>query len=128
MRRGVLQLLLVGLMTLSLACAGGGGSGSNAPSPSSRTRITSAELQGMVGASALSAVTQLRPTWLEPRGRSNNAPLVFYGNVRRGSLQILRSLQASAVREMRYIDETDARARWGTEYGITSPVIQVVLR
>lgn len=117
----------VGLAVAMLACAGGGG-GADAPSPGSRYRITSEELRGMFGTSAMSAIMQLRPFWFDARGRSGNQPVVFYGNVRRGTLELLRTLQASRARELRYIDETDARARWGTEYGITSPVIQVLLR
>ena len=124
MRRSrFLSLLAVGI--LGSACASSGQPGQSRPRRS-RNLITADELAGLSVLSAYDAVRQLRPAWLQVRGRSA-LPVVFRNNARWGDdPRSLESIRMNIVTEMRFLSASDATTRYGS--GFTGGVILVVTR
>lgn len=106
-----------------------------------RTKITRADLNEAGGTvvSALDAIRLLRPQWLNPpMGRmapaavdpavsltTRNAiePVVYIDDMRQPSMDILRTVKASSVIEMKYLDQNRAIQMLGP--GHESGAIQV---
>jgi len=109
-----LRLLAPVLVMFVAACAAGGqGAG---VSRSSRDVITAEELQTIDVGDAYAAVQRLRSAWLRPRSAGGSPIAVFVDGVRAGDLEMLRQIAVITVRELRFIDPSDATTRWGTGY------------
>ena len=74
---------------------------------------------------AYAAVERLRPQFLRIRGGNktfgNSETLeikVVVDNAGRGGVQSLRQIPTSTVKEIRYINGTDASIQFGTNYGL----------
>jgi hypothetical protein len=120
------------LAAVAAGCASGGTDGERAPRGSA-TRIIQAEIAALSSvANAWDAVQRLRPQWLRGRGASsvtsseNNLPVIYVNNARLGDIDSLQSIEAAAIREMRFIRAADATTRWGT--GHAGGVIEVIVR
>lgn len=133
---------------LAAALYGCGGSSSTpaaqAPSPApAAARTTTAparrnanvismdEIASLAGRAetALEIVEQLRPQMLRPRGQNSaqaNALSTYVDGVKVGDVQGLRTVQAGMIREIRYLNPTDATQRFGT--GHASGAIEVLTR
>jgi len=108
---------------LAVACAGSGsGSGSEGPRRGSANLITSAELQDVANLSAYEAIQRLRPIWLRPRSGSSG-PVVFVDGAQMGDPNMLQSISAATVEEIRFRSASDATTRYGT--GVTGGAIEV---
>jgi hypothetical protein len=119
-----LRLLAPVLLVLAVACASGGQQAG--PSRSSRNVITAEELQTINVSDAYAAVQRLRSAWLRPRTGSGSPIAVFVDGVRAGEVNILRQIPFITIRELRFVDPSDATTRWGTGY--TNGAIMVVTR
>ena len=81
---------------------------------------------------AYDLVYQVRPNWLRGRGSPNLRggspvlPVVYVGNVRQGSVEVLRGIATNALLQLRYMDATSATTRYGD--GHSGGVIEVDLR
>lgn len=88
------------------------------PRPQSNV-LTRDEIVGVPLATAYDAVDRLRPRFLRPRatgGRPATAyPVVYIDGVRRGTLEVLRSVAANTVLEIRYLAAADATTRYGLD-------------
>jgi hypothetical protein len=93
--------------------------------------ITSVEiLPGM--SSAYDVVRNRRPEWLHARGTLPSdagrpaLPLVYLEGISYGDCETLKSIAASSIAELRFLDARDATTRFGS--GHTSGIILVTLR
>jgi hypothetical protein len=116
------------VMALVLAaCASSGGAASG-----DRDVITLEQIQSVSASTAMDVIQRLRPEFVRGRGRSSvqdptsQFPVVYVDGVRTGGLEALRSISAIDVREIRYVNSTDATTRYGT--GHTGGVIEVRIR
>ncbi|MGQ0766411.1 MAG: hypothetical protein ACT4OZ_12180 [Gemmatimonadota bacterium] len=139
MRTRILAALLL-VLAFSTACSGGGGTSSagSVPRPvrGGQNLITEGEIaelgQGLE--SAFDIVERLRPTMLRSRAATFGtsqageaiAVIAYVDDVRLGETGNLRTVPRLQVREIRYVNATDATQRWGTGHG--SGVIQVISR
>ena len=95
----------------------------------SNTLITREELAAITSRDALGAVRTLRPEWLHARGaispQAGVPPLVVYldGN-RVGTRDVLSQISTAHIREIRYLNATDATQKWGTDH--QGGVIEVI--
>lgn len=151
MRRTTAVLLTV----LATAC-GGGATPAVAPAPAtapaatpaavatapqrpargSANLITSAEIEaaGVDMLNALQLVERLRPMMMRARNQtagsmgagSTFGVIAYVDDVRLGELDALATVMRATVREIRYINATDATTRWGT--GHSNGVIQVITK
>lgn len=115
---------VLSMVVLVGACASSGQPGS-APSRD-RNRIVAADWEGLNFVTALDAVRRLRSSWLTPRGTAG--PPVIYRNSTRWSDNPngLAGIDIQSVREMRYLNATDATTRFGS--GFRGGVIIVTTR
>jgi hypothetical protein len=114
--RVALTLILSSSLTLG-ACASAASDGTNR----SRDVITFAELQQeeLSSFSAHQVIGKLRPNWLRSRGTTMTGQffaVVFVDGVHMGDLDVLGSLPASEVEEIRFRSAGDATTRYGTGY------------
>lgn len=124
------KTLFVAFGLAVLGC--GGGSGSSAqPATESRTArgpanlITEAEISASSVQNALEAVQNLRPAMMRPR--PGGGPVMLYlDNVKMMDLNVLSTVPAGRIQEIRYISAQDATTRWGT--GHASGVILVTTK
>lgn len=138
MRKGLLVLTAVAALA---ACSSGGAStgGTASSSPVRRggaNLITAEEIAGSGAGmeTAFDIVQRLRPAMLRSRATSFGANnqgqqvpvLVYSDDVRLGTVENLRTIPATQVREIRYISATDATQRWGTNH--SSGAIQVLTK
>ena len=119
----------------SAACAssgtggggGGGGSGLGSGTASARIErdvIAEAEISTRASdaANALQVIQKLRPQMLRTRGLASPMdrtgetvqPRVYVDNIDYGNLSTLSNVNASQIREIRYINSRDATTSWGT--------------
>jgi hypothetical protein len=81
---------------------------------------------------AYDLVQRLRPQFLRGRGVSTGAngqatgPVIYLDNVLFGPTDALRQIRAENVKEIRYLNASDATTRWGTNHD--SGVIMVTSR
>jgi len=74
------------------------------------------------GASAYDLIQRLRPEYLRSRGTSSlNNPIpvtavVYVDEVRFGQIESLRALSTEQIREIHYINASDATTRFGTDH------------
>lgn len=93
-----------------------------------RNALSAEEIQASMQTDALGIVRTLRPAWLRSRGtgslRGPGATVRVYVDGRMaGGVEALRQVPASSIREMRYMDASQATQRYGTDHG--AGVIQV---
>ena len=90
-----------------------------------RNLLTFEQIQQSHSQSAYEMIQQLRPRWLSQRGL--NSPVVLYVNESRvGTVSRLREYAPRDLREVRYLDATQATQRFGT--GHRSGAIMLYLR
>jgi hypothetical protein len=111
--RRFLRLSLVAFPIFLSACASGG---SSSVARSSSSVIILEELETVATFSAYDAITRLRPRWLRSR-TPGEEPTVFLNGAELGGLESLRSVQASSLFEIRYLNGRDATTRYGTGFG-----------
>ena len=101
---------------LTTACASGTGTGAPKAEESSRDRITSVELANTTGTSAYDLIFKLRPHWLRAGATgsigggtmTNQVTLVYLDGSRLGTLDALRSITASGIKSMEWIQASRA--------------------
>jgi hypothetical protein len=109
-----MQTLMIGVTVVSLsACAS---TPANRVSESSPDLVTSVEIDATPVSTAYDLVNRLRPAWLRA-GRtgsigggaiSSQVTLVYLDGIRLGGIESLRTLSASGIRSMKYLDATRA--------------------
>jgi len=118
------------LVAIGAGCSSGGSTsaGTGAPRAPSRQQdvITEAEIASRAGeaSNALQIVQKLRPQMLRGRGRfspadssdSSTIPRVVVDDVAYGAVETLANLNATGIREIRFLSAADATTRWGTGY------------
>ena len=115
------SLLLI--VVIASACASGGGS--SGPRRD-RNRIVAAEFADLGLSTALQVVRQLRPAWLNPRGRAG-LPTVYRNNAPWGiNPSTLANIAIERIEEIRFLSTTDANLLWGTR--VQGTVILVTTR
>jgi len=122
------------LITLATAAvlAGGCASSTAASSGGSRSVITETELANVREQSAYEALQELRPTFLRSRDpvtptHQNPTPIaVFINGGRTEGVEVLRTIRANTVKEMRFYEPQEANTRFGT--GHNGGVIAVMLK
>ncbi len=147
-RRGRIAPLFPPALAVSLAvviagCAagtgggGGGGSGSNV--------ITAAQIEEIsdTAADAYFVVSRLRSLWLRPRGTGSfitggqaTALVVYLDGARFGTVDlpatsgnnILRSIDSTNIREMRYLSAGEATTRYGTGHDQGAILVTSIFR
>ena len=98
--------------------------------PVQRNLITAYQLSEIDAIDAYTAVQQLRPRWLRPRGSTSlreplgTLPVVYADNVRMGDVGVLRAVPIAEISEIRFISGPDATTRWGT--GVAGGVIEII--
>lgn len=118
------------LLLMGAACgpAGRGPVGS----PLAPDVISPEEISASSATNAYDLVAQVRPNWLRGRGtpsfrnRAVELPVVYVGDRRQGSPEILRSFATNAIAGLRYINATTATTRYGN--GHAGGIIEVMLR
>jgi hypothetical protein len=85
---------------------------------SSSSVLTRQEISGSAYSStnAYEAVEKLRPSFLRPRTTSSGPgilPELFVDGVRKGSIELLKSIASSEIAEIRYVSVIDATTRYG---------------
>jgi hypothetical protein len=116
------------IVVLGLAACASGGSGTQ----SRRDVITYEQIQSVSVSTAMEVIERLRPEYVRGRGRTSfdgadaTLPVVYVDGVRAGGVEALRTISANDVREIRYVNATDATTRYGT--GHTGGVIEVRIR
>ncbi|UCC24567.1 MAG: hypothetical protein JSU98_12605 [Gemmatimonadales bacterium] len=116
------------LVLLLTACASSGEGRIRGP----RDRILREELAQYPAMTALDAVRQLRPHWLNRRGEQSIADFgetqvqVHVDGSRRGGPEALQAINIRDVEELRYLDAGEATTRFGTGYPMG--VILVAIR
>ena len=126
-RAHVVPLLFAALAALP-ACASGSGGGSptdgarvvGAPvERRSRELLTEAEIEDAGVGTTYDIVQRLRPAWLRTRstGSMRSSPqyaIVYIDGARVGGLEMLRRINSTDVRTIRYLGGPDATTRYGT--------------
>jgi len=119
------------------ACATAGSGGAGVP-PKSRNQNVIAEFEisqsATEASNAMQIIQKLRPQMLRSRGVGSPTdvtgetarPKVYVDNVAYGDLATLTNVNASQVREIHFINSSDATTRWGT--GHMGGVILVVTK
>lgn len=106
------------------------------PASSSRTRnanvLTADEIAASQATTAYDAIRNLRPNYLRSRGTHTfepgavQAPHVFLDGQKYGDLESLKTMSAQAIREIRFLNASDATTKYGTGY--THGIIEVSTR
>ncbi len=112
------------LLALSLgACATSGGSGGGGSS----NTLTGEQLIESGRSDLLSALQDLRPTWIRGRGtnsvNSSSEVIVFLNGAPYGTVRDLRSLPLEAVLDVQFLSASEAGARYGTLAGSSGLVL-----
>ncbi len=125
-RFGALGATLL-LVPLLAACGGGGASGTATPqtaatpSRGNSNLIVAAEISAAGVTNALEAVQRLRPAMLRGRAsqgfsdtQSNAGIVVYVDGIQAGGVSTLANVSAMDVKEIRFINASDATTRFGT--------------
>jgi len=126
MRSGTALIAMLGLAWLAACASGGSGPAGR------RDVITYEQIQNVNVSTAMEVIERLRPEYVRGRGRTSfdgpdtQLPVVYVDGVRAGGVDALRNISAHDVREIRYVNATDATTRYGT--GHTGGVIEVRIR
>lgn len=131
---GLTRTFLVGAaLTGAAGCASSGTAGQAAEpqtsavsSPAPRQRkdpnvITEAELASRSALTARQVIEQLRPQFLRVRGtttlgnaQTSDVIWVYFDGTRMGTLEVLNNIGAHEIREIRYLNPSEATNRYGT--------------
>ena len=132
--RGRWSVIVIAAIVASAACAssgtsaggvGGGAAGSGTASARvDRDVIAESEIttRAADAANALQIIQKLRPQMLRTRGLASPndrtgesvQPRVYIDNIEYGNLSMLSNVNATQIREIRYINSRDATTSWGT--------------
>ena len=104
--------------------AEGGGTATRAARGNS-TLIVRAQLDELMGSSALEAVERFNRRWLSPARGGGYARVVIDERDRR-DLNVLRLLSSDGIESMRFLRSIDATTKYGS--GFTGGVIEVTSR
>ncbi|MCY4400295.1 MAG: hypothetical protein OXE96_13295 [Gemmatimonadetes bacterium] len=120
MRRQRTGVILLYFVLFLGACYPGRASSGSGTSPD---LIGNWELQELVDYNALDAIRRLRPAWLRTGsrpavavGQGASFPRVHLNGVPLSSLDQLEEIDATDVREMRFLNGPNASTRFGTGY------------
>ena len=128
-------LLLAAVAIVPIGCASKTGGAAATQQSSSRPRtsrdvITAEELATIDAQTALQAVQRLRPNFLQTRGGAsmsvNSGPVnvvVYVDQTRMGGPNTLSQIPVTEVREIRYLNATDATQRYGTGHGAGAIIV-----
>jgi hypothetical protein len=109
--------ILITMMTTAACAAGTRGTTRGI----SRRILLGDEIRASSAATAYDAVAALRPEWLTRRGRvsvrSAGELVVYVDGMRQGGVTSLRSIRATDVFQMEYLDGPSATVRFGTGHG-----------
>lgn len=98
--------------------------------PADRNVLTQQEIEQSQSMTAYDMISALRPRWLSERGvsslRSNNPVMLYVNENRVGTIERLRDYAPRDLREVRFLDATQATQRFGT--GHRSGAIMLYLR
>jgi hypothetical protein len=121
--RTVKSMAVIALLVASVACASGGAS-SGPRTTTDRDVITEAEIQSRASdaANAFQIIQKLRPQMMRTRGLASPSdrtgesvqPKVYLDNVEYGAMSQLSNVNATQIREIRFLNARDATTRWGT--------------
>jgi hypothetical protein len=122
----VRAVVLLAILTGTAACASAGSGGTTAPATGSAAtrnpdRITQQELAGAAASNAYELVERLRPRWLRAGSAAGltdvgsggmmqggqttmRTTLVYLDNVKLGSIETLRTVPASGITSLRYLN------------------------
>jgi hypothetical protein len=122
MRRIIQATMMAVLIVVLDACATSRTASSDAAPTSRRDIITREEIQKAQWPNAHELVRNLRPQWLQLRGRDtiNGEPgvvQVVMDGVRVGGIEALRTLPLGGIAYLQYFDAITASQRWGTGFG-----------
>ena len=111
--------LLLGLAALAFtaACVPAGASTDNGPAD--RSVISEQEIAASKANDGYSVVRALRPNWLLPAtgASSRDEVQVYVEGSKAGSTAVLQRYDANTIRELRWLNGTDATTRYGTGNG-----------
>lgn len=125
-------VFVLGAVILLGGCGGGGTSAAGTPAASaprpargSANVITEAEIQGANVNNAYEAIQRLRPAMLRGRGSASSDDqsgtqglVVYVDGSPLGGVQALGNISALNVREIRYLNASDATTRFGTGHPV----------
>jgi len=100
--------------------------------PADRNVITTAEIQSANVATAYDLIAMYRANFLNSRGPNSillkqpKEPTVYLDNVEFGTIASLRTIQASNIAEIRFIEGWDAMTKYGSDH--IAGVIQIYTR
>lgn len=100
--------------------------------PTDRNVITAAEIQAANVTTAYDVIALYRANFLNSRGPNSillkqpKEPTVYLDNVEFGTIASLRSIQASNISEIRFIEGWDAMTKYGSDH--VAGVIQIYTR
>ena len=130
-----LSLLVLVVLALSVGGCASKSGGAAATQQSSRPRtsrdvITAEELAAIDAQTALQAVQRLRPNFLQTRGGASmsvtSGPVnvvVYVDQTRMGGPNSLSQIPVTEIREIRYLNATDATQRYGTGHGAGAIIV-----
>jgi len=122
MRRTTTSVILVVTAVVATSCITTNPRGGARISTTNGARVTSvsadrleyAEIGSARVANAYEAVTRLRPQFLRRRSTTGDGqPVIYLDGVRQGGAEMLRSIPANVVYEIRYLTATAASAEFG---------------
>jgi len=125
----VAAVTIVGVPGCASSPAGASGATQQSASSPSRSRssrdvITSEELAKLDVQNALDAVRRLRPNYLQTHGGASSSitqgpqdVVVYVDNTRMGGPASLAQIPITDVKEIQYLNGTDATQRYGTGHG-----------
>ena len=127
MRYLLLALILAAILPAACVTTGTGDTGGR-----QRNLITLEELEPFQQHTAYYVIRQLRPNWLQGRGAlsirdpRDVTPKVAVDGMPRGELGQLRTISVHLIKEIRFLNSSDATTRYGTGYA--GGVIEITTR
>jgi hypothetical protein len=126
-----LLITLASAALLGAGCASSGGGASATSRTTARYVVTQTELVNVSDRSVYEALQQLRPTFLRSRDIQTTShqeitPVaVFVDGGQTEGLDVLRTIRASTVKELRFYEPAEANTKFGT--GHNGGLIEVVM-
>ena len=126
--------VLVAAMIALTACASGRGASAATQNPNV---ISLEEIVESSASNAYEVIQRLRPNFLRTRGAVHGTPgatnaiemldlVVYLNETRLGGSDPLRQISTTDIREIRYVNSSEATTKWGT--GHSAGAIQIVSR
>ncbi len=88
----------------------------------SRDRISSEEIQNIYASNAYDLIGKLRPHWLRGRGTKSmrfqdvSYPVVYVDESRHGSINSLSNISVDHIKEVRFLNSSDATFKFGLNH------------